>query len=96
MKKNKEKPQFEDDGRVVAPMNVDGMPWYDGRSVPSHTEGTEAGGTDFRSMSKEEKREYRKDTRKIIFGIMRYLVPIVLLFVVVFLVAILIMRAVWH
>ena len=27
MKRNK-KPSFVDDGRVVAPMNVDGMPWY--------------------------------------------------------------------
>ena len=31
--KNKDKkPSFEDDGRVVASMNIDGMPWYSGRS----------------------------------------------------------------
>ena len=27
-KVKKEKPYDDDDGRVVAPMNVDGMPWY--------------------------------------------------------------------
>ena len=28
MKKHLKKPSFVDDGRVVASMNVDGMPWY--------------------------------------------------------------------
>ena len=28
MKDRRKKARFEDDGRVVAPMNVDGMPWY--------------------------------------------------------------------
>ena len=28
MTKRAKKPAFEDDGRVIAPMNIDGMPWY--------------------------------------------------------------------
>ena len=28
MKKKKKKEKFVDDGRVIAPMNVEGMPWY--------------------------------------------------------------------
>ena len=28
MKRRKKKQYDEDDGRVIAPMNVDGMPWY--------------------------------------------------------------------
>ncbi len=32
----KKKKKFEDDGRVVAPMNVEGMPWYqDGLGNPA-------------------------------------------------------------
>ena len=30
-KRNKEK--FVDDGRVIANMNVDGMPWYSGKPL---------------------------------------------------------------
>lgn len=32
MKKNKKNKYEDDDGRVVAPMNVDGMPWFDTRT----------------------------------------------------------------
>lgn len=28
MKKNRKQKDFEDDGRVIAPMNVEGMPWF--------------------------------------------------------------------
>ena len=28
MRKNKKQSDFIDDGRVIAPMNVEGMPWY--------------------------------------------------------------------
>lgn len=35
MKKRKKKAPFVDDGRVVANMNVEGMPWYSG--VPETT-----------------------------------------------------------
>ena len=30
MAKNKKKPSFIDDGRTIADMNVEGMPWYSG------------------------------------------------------------------
>ena len=33
--KRKEKQPFIDDGRVIAKMNVDGMPWYSKGSIPS-------------------------------------------------------------
>ena len=28
MRKKKQREEYEDDGRTIAPMNVDGMPWY--------------------------------------------------------------------
>ena len=28
MRKKKPREEYEDDGRTIAPMNVDGMPWY--------------------------------------------------------------------
>jgi len=34
---------FEDDGRVIANMNVDGMPWYMPQKQESGTQGTQTG-----------------------------------------------------
>lgn len=50
MKKRRE--YDDDDGRVIAPMNVDGMPWYVRRSskIKANEEGLE--------LSKEERRAF--------------------------------------
>lgn len=50
----------EDDGRVVAPMNVDGMPWYveKGPTTDSGSEGQPS------QLSREEVRAYRNSALK--------------------------------
>ncbi|MBP5194277.1 MAG: hypothetical protein J6126_06060 [Clostridia bacterium] len=100
MKKNKKKrEEFEDDGRVIVPMNVDGMPWYDSRKVktpkPDEGENDEEGSVDYKSLSEEEKKEYRKETRRIIRGVLAYFMPFVLAFVAVFAAVILLLTFVW-
>ena len=92
----------DDDGRVIAPMNVDGMPWYDKnkRSQPTGAGGGAVepadGQVDYASMSPEEKKEYRKQTRGIIWGILLRFMPFVLAFVAVFGLFILFLTLVWR
>lgn len=53
MRRNKEgKPKFEDDGRTIANMNVEGMPWYN----PSKDITTEGSAQDFTDLTSKEKR----------------------------------------
>lgn len=53
MRKNKEsKPKFEDDGRTIANMNVEGMPWYN----PSRDRATDTSAQDFTDLTPKEKR----------------------------------------
>lgn len=53
MKRNKEnKPKFEDDGRTIANMNVEGMPWYN----PSRDIVKDGTSQDFTDLSAGEKR----------------------------------------
>ncbi len=53
MRRNKEnKPKFEDDGRTIANMNVEGMPWYN----PSRDIATNKSAQDFADMTPKEKR----------------------------------------
>ncbi len=44
----------EDDGRTIADMNVDGMPWY----IPGQKDRTESDGADHYQMSPREQRMY--------------------------------------
>jgi len=92
MKERKKKVYDDDDGRVVSSMDVDGMPWYEQRRIKTENDGEEV---DFKNMTPEEKREYRKQTRIIIFGVLRYLIPLLLLFAAVFTVIILMMVFLW-
>jgi hypothetical protein len=48
MARRKRRSDFEDDGRVIAPMNVEGMPWYARRPRSSGGGGAE--------LSREERR----------------------------------------
>lgn len=51
----KKKDAFQDDGRVIAPMNVEGMPWYAVSRSPEPD-----------SKIDTQHPEYKKDTRKYI------------------------------
>ena len=42
----KKRAKFVDDGRVIAPMNVDGMPWYTQKKPPQEAGSEDAAGTD--------------------------------------------------
>ena len=82
----------DDDGRVIAPMNVDGMPWYDRKTAPTrNNEKTEEDDFDFKALPPEERKEYKKETRAIIRGIILQFLPFLALFVGAFAIVILIM-----
>ena len=53
-RKQRNRTSFEDDGRVVAPMNVEGMPWHTPKN-PFTTEGSQ----DKQPLTREEERLYR-------------------------------------
>ncbi len=56
-KKERKRPAEDDDGRTIADMNVDGMPWYTGGvRDPFRTE--DAPREDRPPMSREERRGY--------------------------------------
>ncbi len=57
MKRRKKKQYDDDDGRVIAPMNVDGMPWY----VPDNRIKSD-------TKAPETKLEFsRKDSMRLVF-----------------------------
>lgn len=99
MAKQRKKKQYDDDdGRVIAPMNVDGMPWYDRHlKVDGETgTGAEDDEFDFSALSPEEKKAYRHETRAIIRGIIRQFLPFLLLFVGVGTLVVLVLWLVWR
>jgi len=59
-KKRKEK--FEDDGRVIAPMNVEGMPWYV-KKLPGQNASSRPD-----TLSPQEK---RKEDRAVMWGVLK-------------------------
>ena len=81
-------------------MNVDGMPWYDDRKykakagAPDDSDDT-CDGFNYKDLSPEEQKEYRKQTRRIIWGILKYIIPMILVFVAVFGVFIYLLTVVW-
>lgn len=52
MDKRKKQSEYEDDGRVVARMNVEGMPWFAPRSESSGSGGAPV------TLTREEKRAF--------------------------------------
>ena len=52
MAKNKKKPSFVDDGRTIADMNVEGMPWYSEQKNKPENKGE----NDFTDLTFKEKR----------------------------------------
>ncbi|OQC13237.1 MAG: hypothetical protein BWX72_01741 [Firmicutes bacterium ADurb.Bin080] len=82
----KKKNIIEDDGRVIAPMNVDGMPWYNNQ-MPSDSSSVE------KSPSKNKMGS--KETLKMIFRLYGILLPIALLFIGLFALFIVFTGHVW-
>ncbi|HPG92246.1 MAG TPA: hypothetical protein PK675_02415 [Clostridia bacterium] len=84
--KSENKTKYEDDdGRVIAKMNVDGMPWYDSISPKN---------------KKNEKGEQlppmtKKETRRLIGDMMLALIPVVGMFLGAFALLILLMTNLW-
>ena len=80
--RKKEKRVYDDDdGRVIAPMNVEGMPWYR-KEVPGEGDG------------KSEPQYTKEQTRYIILGTLKAALLIGLAFIVVFFLVILLIYGV--
>lgn len=100
-KKNKDKKikkeKFVDDGRTIADMNVDGMPWFHGRRVGERQSASdgEQETFDFNSLSPEEKKIYRKETRRIIWGVILRFLPFLLTFIAAFAALIICLYFLW-
>lgn len=84
MKKRKRKVYDDDDGRVIAPMNVEGMPWYN----PNANKLSEGEG------SSKEKISWR-ETIRMVFRLYAAVIPIALAFIVGFAALIFFMVFVW-
>ena len=81
----------DDDGRVIARMDVDGMPWYDGRSpsTPEQPEqSTDGGEREPVKLTKEESRAYAA-------GALKAALLVALVFAGVFFLFILFCAEVW-
>lgn len=84
MAKNKKKPSFIDDGRTIANMNVEGMPWYSEQKNKPENKGE----NDFTDLTFKEKRAMMR-------GILGAALLIVALFLLVFFLFILFCSYVW-
>lgn len=99
MKNKKKREKFEDDGRVIAPMNVPGMPWYDERAVKTSKTEDQFEDTEqviYKNLSKEEKKDYRRETWRIIGGVVLRMLPFLLGGAAVFALVILLMWLAWR
>jgi hypothetical protein len=83
MIKRKRKVYDDDDGRVIAPMNVEGMPWYNPYKKSSGGDG-----------APKEKISWR-ETIRMIFRLYAAVIPIALAFIVGFAALIFFMVFVW-
>ncbi|HRX14200.1 MAG TPA: hypothetical protein P5087_04200 [Eubacteriales bacterium] len=83
--KSEKKKYDDDDGRVIAKMNVDGMPWYDSISP---------------KIKKDENGEQippitKKETRRLIGDMLFALIPVLGMFLGAFALLILLMTNLW-
>lgn len=83
MREGRKKPEFEDDGRTIANMNVDGMPWYT------------KGGNDVPEENPEGYRMTKEETRAYLWAAIRSGLLILLCFAVVFLLFLLFCDYIW-
>ena len=89
----KKKEKFEDDGRVIASMNVDGMPWHMGGSPAPGAENisdeqAEANRAELTKLSK-------KDTFFMILGVVGAALAVAAVFALGYLAFILVAHFVW-
>ncbi len=84
MARNKKKPSFVDDGRTIANMNVEGMPWYSEQKNNPENKGK----NDFTDLTLKEKRAMMR-------GILGAALLIAALFLLVFFLFILFCSYVW-
>ena len=98
MKRNK-KVYDDDDGRTIVSMDGVGTPWHErfrevsDRRTQEERERKRQEGEEV--LTVDERKEYRKDTRAIIRGILLRMLPFIFGFVAVFGIAILIMWYLW-
>jgi len=69
----------DDDGRVIASMNVDGMPWY--QKSPRQTAHNMHSSSDYEDLTKEETREIIKGALKASLLIVGIFILAMLLFI---------------
>ena len=97
----KKKVYDDDDGRTIVSMQGVGTPWHERfREVSESREKEreqkeEKEKFDYNSLSPDEKKEYRKDTRAIIRGLIIRMLPFVLGGAAIFAVVILLMWSFW-
>ena len=92
MSKRKEK--FEDDGRVIANMNVDGMPWHGGfsrRDTGEESPSDEQVEHNRAEMSKLSK----KQTLYMVLGVLGAALAVAAVFILIYFLLILFCRFVW-
>ena len=85
---SKRNDDFEDDGRVIADMNVEGMPWHDPVTVKKTPEEAEKSREELGKLSK-------KETLHLILGVLGAALLVAVVFVVGFLLFILFCQYVW-
>ena len=88
--KKRPKNEFKDDGRTIANMNVDGMPWYDS-SLPHDPTASPPSGREKQPPVKLTKKE-RRALMRAAYG---FALKIALFFVGCFFVAMLLLRLLW-
>ncbi|MDD4839355.1 MAG: hypothetical protein PHE93_01620 [Clostridia bacterium] len=74
MKKKGKKTYSDDDGRVIAPMNIDGMPWFNPKTQK----------TGENKEAKPQEKMTRKEMMRLIWNLYSALIPIALIFIVAF------------
>lgn len=83
MKERKRKVYPDDDGRVISPMNIDGMPWYHPHAKKAAEEGT------------KPEPPSGKETFRLIMRLYAAALPIALVFIAAFAALICFMVFVW-
>ena len=84
----RKKDDFEDDGRVIANMNVDGMPWHDPSASYTDGEGSERNREELQKLTK-------KQTFFMILGVLGAALAVAAVFAVGYLLFILFCQHVW-
>lgn len=84
----KQRPVEDDDGHVIAPMNVEGMPWYRPEPQENPTRSAASGSGGQSDLSREER-------RLVVWGAVRTGLLIFSVFAVVFLLFLLFSDYIW-